>query len=982
VVASLEDLFVKSCRQFFKEKHCRRLGRDRGSRANSLRWICWAPLVAVLLAPLDSAEERPNLVNDNNAISAEKKATELHALIERLGAQSYADRRQAFTELWQLGIQAEPWLNEAISSSDKQIAESAKRLLMLNKIRTHCDDIQLAGELVELFLNPSDESLVQLASGGHWELAELFLDEHPAFAIRAKESFYQQGISRGLIQVLVEQSLAQAQVARVWPLVARLVPPELAYWTARQLDLPEVEPPEDLHDRAMQLYIQGRVSEALELPIPWPLKLRLAVRGFQWQHLSNPSLQSALLGEQLSLGGQAARAVMYEFAGEQEAAEMAWRMALSSPVDEPDGPGAGDLLSEDRAESQAEWSEETAAALKAMQALYDSPQESSSLEQLQLALLLSGKVRPLEIFLEDVAPEAASDFYLARSDYASAFQQLGLEPVLGNLDAWIELQVAEARLLLPQLSRNQAQEAASLTPLMNLGKVGSLLLGLGFRDQAMKILEELFSLGQQNIRKQNPVWDRCILRWVGRDQWRACCLEMIARRFDDLPKNHESTIFSKLFVDLGDNAWLLYQNAPAFSGVSAADFDHQLALRQLDHLQRCDASLFANPALEVVKDWLMRTANQGPNLPGEERDNQVNRRSLAQIAHDWGLSRMALDILQAELVGSVDSTSAAQLAAEICLDMQQPQAALQLLNLSRPGPLDQHRDLPLRMQAMLVLGQWEAANLEYMAHWLRMSAVSWNGDRSAGYRASEDLIAQKKWQDALPFAERNYYLDRFGSYFFGFWEARQYSRILQELQQFEGSANVMRAVMVELLRPFSQTLRFFVDNNELGLLRYLAARERLSRAITLIERQEHQAAMHELEVCFQLQPLDIEAVISCYPIWVEAGRIDQADALFERYQTALNAHLEQWPNDAMNLNNMAWMYCQCDRNLEQALRMSEQAVELIPSSAVYLDTLAEVHFRMGDVGRAIELMRQCVTMDPREDHYRENLNRYRQVQSR
>jgi tetratricopeptide (TPR) repeat protein len=78
----------------------------------------------------------------------------------------------------------------------------------------------------------------------------------------------------------------------------------------------------------------------------------------------------------------------------------------------------------------------------------------------------------------------------------------------------------------------------------------------------------------------------------------------------------------------------------------------------------------------------------------------------------------------------------------------------------------------------------------------------------------------------------------------------------------------------------------------------------------------------------------------------------------------------------MNLNNLAWMYTQCERELDRALELSQRAVQLAPSSAVYLDTLAEVHFRRGNSQKAVELMRECVYLDPREPHYRENLDRF------
>jgi predicted Zn-dependent protease len=74
------------------------------------------------------------------------------------------------------------------------------------------------------------------------------------------------------------------------------------------------------------------------------------------------------------------------------------------------------------------------------------------------------------------------------------------------------------------------------------------------------------------------------------------------------------------------------------------------------------------------------------------------------------------------------------------------------------------------------------------------------------------------------------------------------------------------------------------------------------------------------------------------------------------------------------------MYAKCDYKLETALNWSARAVELSPTSAVYLDTLAEIQFRMGNVTQAIESMRGCIKLDPRGSHYRANLVRFRAAQ--
>jgi tetratricopeptide (TPR) repeat protein len=109
---------------------------------------------------------------------------------------------------------------------------------------------------------------------------------------------------------------------------------------------------------------------------------------------------------------------------------------------------------------------------------------------------------------------------------------------------------------------------------------------------------------------------------------------------------------------------------------------------------------------------------------------------------------------------------------------------------------------------------------------------------------------------------------------------------------------------------------------------------------------------------------------------VKAGQHEFAQQLFSQFESALKEQIRQWPEDAMSLNNLAWMYAKCNVKLNEALELSRKAVGLVPSSAVYLDTLAEVHYHRGEVDLAIETMRDCVRIDPRGKGYRKNLVRF------
>ena len=45
--------------------------------------------------------------------------------------------------------------------------------------------------------------------------------------------------------------------------------------------------------------------------------------------------------------------------------------------------------------------------------------------------------------------------------------------------------------------------------------------------------------------------------------------------------------------------------------------------------------------------------------------------------------------------------------------------------------------------------------------------------------------------------------------------------------------------------------------------------------------------------------------------------------------------------------------------------------------ATYLDTLAEIEYRLGNVERAIELSEKCLRMEPKNKQHRKQLKRFR-----
>jgi uncharacterized Ntn-hydrolase superfamily protein len=107
-----------------------------------------------------------------------------------------------------------------------------------------------------------------------------------------------------------------------------------------------------------------------------------------------------------------------------------------------------------------------------------------------------------------------------------------------------------------------------------------------------------------------------------------------------------------------------------------------------------------------------------------------------------------------------------------------------------------------------------------------------------------------------------------------------------------------------------------------------------------------------------------------------AGRPDLARVERERVHETLLEVLERRERDTGLLNGLAWSCAENDLYLPDALKAAERAAALEPKSTDILDTLAEVHFRMGNVTKALEIERRAAALDPRNPYLQGQIERF------
>lgn len=106
------------------------------------------------------------------------------------------------------------------------------------------------------------------------------------------------------------------------------------------------------------------------------------------------------------------------------------------------------------------------------------------------------------------------------------------------------------------------------------------------------------------------------------------------------------------------------------------------------------------------------------------------------------------------------------------------------------------------------------------------------------------------------------------------------------------------------------------------------------------------------------------------------GRNADAESLYRKAAGPYEAMAKEYPQSAFAHNGAAWVAACCHRDLDAALAHAERAVELAPTTAGYLDTLAEVHFQRGERDKALDAMRRCRAMEPTRGYFRRQLARF------
>jgi hypothetical protein len=915
-----------------------------------MRCVCSILLIFVVTPVLSD-----DVVPQNNAVSSVEQRLRdvaIEAYIEDLASPSFERRRNAFLELWKAGDEILPAIERATATDrqlpehDRQRFESLGTLRLLQQLGISPGQQSNSLHLIELLNDVSPPKIVEMCELQYWDLAAQLIRNNSVLHETLSDAY-----GRYALNQIVDVAFEQGDLSKAWPIVRDTIPTNQAAWISQKLGLELPSQTNESHDnRALTLFYSGDVDGALACVQGPLIRANIVTRGFRWQEFAKEEVRLSVVGDNPNVAQSAAKAILLEIGGDLEAAEALWSRTLTPPnKPKADAPKLEGLREE---QSQV--------AFQYLQQLADPIDGNlAQLHQLTLALLLAGRVEPVERFLADTNKAFAFSFYNQVNRFDKALEQVGLRADLSNFEPWLEEQISS-------MSQNLRLPGRNLNEL--LPRTALILLGLGHEDKAAQILRALANIAESEQIVEVEIWKDHIARWFSRHESRELCLRVAIENHATMSTECSDKVVESLYSELGSVAVALFATAPdhvAHPTDSAWEKLERLRLWDRDYFDP-DCEIYISNWLREAKLHLMRE-----NLSSDQLSQ------LGQVAHDFGFDELALELLATdlrELYGSETPNLHWLDAAAIYNEQRKPQEALSLLSSLRNYGFNLQSTYISEADTLVMAGEYDRASLLDRSRWLRPLAMENYG---ASYlNVARDYSDREEYERAAEYAEPAFLFSEPNSRF-AYGAVLEYAEVAKSQQDYLTHANVQRALLVEGIQPYSELLHIMMVNGFLGSMRMLAHNERLSRAIVCIEAQDYTLARRHLDVAHQLQPQDIEVVVECFPRLIKAGQREFAEELRERYESELRAQIAAWPQDSTALNNLAWMFSQCNYRLEEALELAKQGVALAPSSPVFLDTLAEVEYRLGQVENALDSMRACVRLDPRDTHYRENLVRFR-----
>lgn len=111
-------------------------------------------------------------------------------------------------------------------------------------------------------------------------------------------------------------------------------------------------------------------------------------------------------------------------------------------------------------------------------------------------------------------------------------------------------------------------------------------------------------------------------------------------------------------------------------------------------------------------------------------------------------------------------------------------------------------------------------------------------------------------------------------------------------------------------------------------------------------------------------------------------QLEYAKLNFEGRERLLLQSIQGYPGHADSYNALAWLYAEEEKSLERALGLVDRALVMDPDNSAYLDTKAEVLYKMGRCEEALAIAAELVAKYPADSYLKGQWEKFKTAGSR
>ena len=870
---------------------------------------------------------------------------DVEAWIQGLDDSSFRIRRESFLKLCDRSIPIDDWLAKETKSEDKHRSAVAT---WLNRLRRSSGTLAERAEILqdyEAMKNLDGSVIDRYLSKGDWDR---ILDLLSMLDVQTRSEF----LSRdGQIDNIIDMAwLAEKEsyIPRVLDLVLKPTQRVQANRWWRKLGLPDewkVSENSTLPSvRIAQLEADGKIDEAIALAkksAMFNFVEPLIFRANRWDAWFEMDLRRTPVGGLEIMDHQ--KAAMQLLLGQENEAEALFDKILAKRGD--------NNLSNGEA-------------------------------------ILSLALGRMDLFEKHLASQPPLTAFLLRNnlgDVHGAFAQAGLNDLSPeSVQTWLDSEGYAPRMEIEDADGPGTSKAEALI------RYADLFFQLGLREQGEMIDKKIVSqVSQEELRDGISAWNETLRRWIVMNE-----REKAIKQFKDLLANEDRKPAKKnrtkpeygATKPESDRVELFRTVYPDFGRLSALIFDHLLTVAILDATES-DPLDGRKQRIAIAIDQLedLYAGRQPKRLPDGEwlselRDAVMSKANEVEVSEEsyigfasvldcLGSTQFALDVLEQ----SVPSLLIDREKAKYLEKLGQLDAASDLLvskfRLS-PSNIGLFVDCAKLLESVGRYGELDRYRAQFLSGVLpdRPSEL----DEPTNKLPTRPEILWKmeqRWLQSLPLPLGD--LDALSGV------GHQYGELAKtDLSQAPKAADYVRieallcikATWADPKRSLLFPLILFVQGNKSHGFQSLI--------LGAIADGNRELADSLFRIAHRCMPKEIEMPIVAVPIAERVFGKEFADEWFDLYYKPYMVHLKEFPNDTLIGNNTAWYSALCNRYLKEARGLAIQVTASDPSPT-YLDTLAEIEYRLGNVAQAIELSEQCRKIEPKDQQHRNQLKRFR-----